>query len=76
MPLTLMQLNAQQSLCRDREWVWNHPGEIDYLTRIAEPDVALITNASGAHLEGLGSVEQWRAPKGKIICGLKQHGTA
>src|SRR5574340_176802 len=48
MPLTLLQLNAQHRYAVI-EMGMNHPGEIDYLTRIACPDVALITNASGAH---------------------------
>ncbi len=32
----------------------NHAGEIDYLTRLARADVAIVNNASGAHLAGLG----------------------
>ena len=75
MPLTLLQLNAQHRYAVI-EMGMNHPGEIDYLTHIASPDVALITNASGAHLEGLGSVEAVARAKGEIFAGLKPHGTA
>ncbi|MCR4298437.1 MAG: UDP-N-acetylmuramoyl-tripeptide--D-alanyl-D-alanine ligase [Gallionella sp.] len=75
MPLTLLQLNAQHRYAVI-EMGMNHPGEIDYLTHIACPDVALITNASGAHLEGLGSVEAVARAKGEIFAGLKQRGTA
>ncbi|MDH4286450.1 MAG: UDP-N-acetylmuramoyl-tripeptide--D-alanyl-D-alanine ligase, partial [Gallionella sp.] len=75
MPLTLLQLNAQHRYAVI-EMGMNHPGEIDYLTRIAAPDVALITNASGAHLAGLGSVEAVALAKGEIFAGLKPHGTA
>ncbi|MDO8262596.1 MAG: UDP-N-acetylmuramoyl-tripeptide--D-alanyl-D-alanine ligase [Gallionella sp.] len=75
MPLTLLQMNAQHRYAVI-EMGMNHPGEIDYLTRIAAPDVALITNASGAHLEGLGSVEAVARAKGEIFAGLKHHGTA
>ncbi|OGS96539.1 MAG: UDP-N-acetylmuramoyl-tripeptide--D-alanyl-D-alanine ligase [Gallionellales bacterium RIFCSPLOWO2_02_FULL_57_47] len=75
MPLTLLQLNAQHRYAVI-EMGMNHPGEIDYLTRIAAPDVALITNASGAHLEGLGSVEAVARAKGEIFAGLKSHGAA
>jgi len=75
MPLTLLQLNAQHRYAVI-EMGMNHPGEIDYLTHIACPDVALITNASGAHLEGLGSVEAVAHAKGEIFAGLKPQGTA
>jgi UDP-N-acetylmuramoyl-tripeptide--D-alanyl-D-alanine ligase len=75
MPLTLLQLNAQHRYAVI-EMGMNHPGEIDYLTRIACPDIALITNASGAHLAGLGSVEAVARAKGEILDGLRQRGTA
>ena len=75
MPHTLLQLNAQHRYAVI-EMGMNHPGEIDYLARIACQDVALINNASGAHLEGLGSVEAVAQAKGEILCGLKPHGTA
>ncbi len=75
MPLTLLQLNAAHRYAVI-EMGMNHPGEIDYLTRIAVPDVALINNASGAHLEGLGSVEAVAQAKGEIFAGLRHHGTA
>jgi UDP-N-acetylmuramyl pentapeptide synthase len=54
----------------------NHPGEIDYLTRIARPDVALVNNALRAHLEGLGSVEAVARAKGEIYAGLSDDGIA
>ena len=75
MPMTLLQLNAQHRYAVI-EMGMNHPGEIDYLTQIACPDVALITNASGAHLAGLGSVEAVARAKGEIFAGLQQRGTA
>ena len=35
----------------------NHPGEIYYLTNIANPDIAAVINVYPAHLEGFGSLE-------------------
>ncbi|HEX7455111.1 MAG TPA: UDP-N-acetylmuramoyl-tripeptide--D-alanyl-D-alanine ligase [Gallionella sp.] len=75
MPLTLLQLNAQHRYAVI-EMGMNHPGEIDYLTRIACPQVALINNASGAHLEGMGSVEAVALAKGEIFSGLQYEGSA
>ena len=75
MPLTLLRLNRNHRYAVI-EMGMNHAGEIDYLTRIAEPDIALINNASGAHLEGLGSVEAVARAKGEIFAGLKHNGTA
>jgi len=75
MPLTLLQLHATHRYAVI-EMGMNHPGEIDYLTHIALPDVALITNASGAHLEGLGTVEAVAQAKGEIFAGLKYQGIA
>lgn len=54
----------------------NHPGEIDYLTRLACPDVAIINNAGSAHLAGLGSVEAVARAKGEIFAGLPPQGIA
>ncbi|MBO1927217.1 UDP-N-acetylmuramoyl-tripeptide--D-alanyl-D-alanine ligase [Thiomicrorhabdus sp. 6S2-11] len=48
----------------------NHPEEIRYLTNIAEPDITLITNVAGAHLEGFGSLQGVVETKGEIIEGL------
>lgn len=52
----------------------NHPGEIDYLTRIALPDVAVLNNAGRAHLEGFGSLEGVARAKAEIIRGLPADG--
>ena len=75
MPLTLLQLRAEHRYAVI-EMGMNHPMEIDYLTRIASPDVALVNNATGAHLQGLGSVEGVARAKGEIFAGLRGHGTA
>ncbi len=75
MPLTLLQMNATHRYAVI-EMGMNHSGEIDYLSRIATPDVALINNASSAHLQGLGSVEAIARAKGEIFAGLRHHGTA
>ena len=54
----------------------NHLGEIDYLVRIAQPDVAVITNVGDAHIGNLGSRENILRAKCEIFHGLKKGGTA
>lgn len=50
----------------------NHPGEIAYLSKIAAPDIALITNVRPAHLHGFGSLEIITAEKLAISRGLRK----
>ncbi len=73
LPLTLLRIQDQEFAVV--EMGANHPGEIATLSRIASPDVALITNAGRAHLEGFGSVEGVARAKGEIVQGLSQDGT-
>lgn len=54
----------------------NHAGEIANLTALAEPNVAVITNAAPAHLEGFGTLEEVANAKGEIFQGLQVGGTA
>ncbi len=49
----------------------NAPGEIAHLSKIANPDIALITNIHPAHLQGFGSIENIIKEKASIAIGLK-----
>lgn len=49
-------------------------GEIDYLTNIAKPDIALITNIGCSHIGRLGSRENILKAKTEILNGLKDGG--
>jgi UDP-N-acetylmuramoyl-tripeptide--D-alanyl-D-alanine ligase/UDP-N-acetylmuramyl-tripeptide synthetase len=73
LPLTLLEAGDEEYLIL--EMGANHPGEIAYLTAIARPEVAAITNAGRAHLEGFGSLEGVARAKGEIAQGLRQDGT-
>jgi UDP-N-acetylmuramoyl-tripeptide--D-alanyl-D-alanine ligase len=75
MPLTLLRLREGDKYAVI-EMGMNHKGEISYLTRIARPTVALITNAAEAHLAGLGTVEDVARAKGEIYSGLADDGVA
>ncbi|MCX7672907.1 MAG: UDP-N-acetylmuramoyl-tripeptide--D-alanyl-D-alanine ligase [Thiobacillaceae bacterium] len=74
-PLTLLRLTPAHRY-GVIEMGMNHAGEIDYLTRLAQPDAALVNNAQRAHLEGLGSVEAIARAKGEIYAGLRADGVA
>lgn len=52
----------------------NHPGEIAPLSKIAAPDIALITNIYPTHMEGFGSIEAIIKEKTSIADGLKSGG--
>ena len=75
LPLTLLQLSD------DHKWAvvemgMNHFGEIERLSNIAVPDIALITNTSGAHLEGLKDVDGVARAKAEIFRRMNRNGTA
>ena len=50
-------------------------GEIAHTVAAAGPEVAVITNAGEAHLEGFGSYENIVQGKGEIIDGVTESGT-
>ncbi len=54
----------------------NHQDEIDYLAGITRPQVAMITNAGEAHLEGFGGLDGVAKGKGELFARLKVGDTA
>lgn len=74
-PQMLLRLRQQHQYAVI-EMGMNHVGEIAYLTRLAKPNVAVITNAGAAHIEGLGSIEAVARAKAEIFAGLDRSGTA
>ncbi|MBM5572188.1 MULTISPECIES: UDP-N-acetylmuramoyl-tripeptide--D-alanyl-D-alanine ligase [Deefgea] len=75
LPLTLLGIRSEHRFVV-AEMGMNHFGEIDYLTHIARPDVAVVNNAGAAHLEALGSVAGVAKAKGEIFAGLVHDGVA
>ena len=53
----------------------SEPGEIELLSRLAEPDIAVITMIGESHLANFGSREKIAAAKLEILTGLKAQGT-
>jgi UDP-N-acetylmuramoyl-tripeptide--D-alanyl-D-alanine ligase len=75
MPLTLLRLREEHRFAVI-EMGMNHEGEIDYLTHIAQPTVAVVNNAQRAHVGILGSIEAIARAKGEIYAGLRGSGVA
>ncbi len=74
-PLTLTRLRSDHRYAVI-EMGMNHLGEIEYLSGLARPTIALITNAAEAHLAGVGTVEDVAHAKGEIFTGLSRGGIA
>ncbi len=75
MPLILLRLRDTHQYAVI-EMGMNHMGEIAYLTRLAKPSVAVITNAGAAHIQGLGTIQAVAHAKGEILAGLDAQGVA
>ncbi|HPD45250.1 MAG TPA: UDP-N-acetylmuramoyl-tripeptide--D-alanyl-D-alanine ligase [Anaerohalosphaeraceae bacterium] len=73
-PLTILSTEAEDEFLV-MELGSNAPGEIGYLTRIARPDIAVVTNVYPAHLEGFGTLENIVREKASIGEGLADGGT-
>jgi UDP-N-acetylmuramoyl-tripeptide--D-alanyl-D-alanine ligase len=75
MPLTILSSTGKEDFWV-LEMAMRGPGEIEYLTKIARPHVAVVTNVAGAHLGRLGSLEAVARAKGEIFGGLNATGIA
>ena len=74
LPLTILSLDKDNEVLV-LEMGMNHLKEISYLTSIAKPDVAVITNVGTAHIGNLGSRENILKAKLEILEGLNPNGT-
>lgn len=69
LPYTILSMPADTEVAV-LEMGMNHRHEIEVLTKIVMPDIALITNVGEAHLEHLGSREEIAKAKMEIAMGL------
>jgi UDP-N-acetylmuramoyl-tripeptide--D-alanyl-D-alanine ligase len=69
LPLTLFRLRPEHRWAAV-ELGMNHFGEIARLTKIAVPEIGLITNIGPAHLEGVGSLDGVRRAKGELVAEM------
>lgn len=73
LPLTLLGADSSAEIVI-AELGSNNPGEISNLTRIAAPDIAIVTNVHPAHLEGFGDLQTIIREKSSISQGLASDG--
>lgn len=73
LPLTILQLEEDTEIAV-LEMGMSGRGEIELLSNIAKPDVAIITNIGEAHLQDLGSRKAIAEAKLEITSGLKKDG--
>jgi UDP-N-acetylmuramoyl-tripeptide--D-alanyl-D-alanine ligase len=74
-PLTLFNLRAHHRIAVV-ELGMNHPGEIAYLSQLAQPTVALVNNAQREHQEFMGTVEAVAHENGAVLQALPAEGVA
>ncbi len=74
-PLTLLKLNPSHRTAVIELGMSNF-GEIELLTRLAAPDVGVITNIGPAHLEFLRSLDGVAEAKGELLATMRPDGTA
>ncbi len=74
-PLTLLRIEAQHEYAVI-EMGANKAGEIAFSANATRPDIALLTGASAAHVEGFGSLQGIVEAKGEIIDSLSAEGVA
>ena len=71
LPLTILRLQDEEVAVI--EMGMNHLGEISYLSKIAKPDISVITNVGTAHIGNLGSRENILKAKLEILEGAKEN---
>ena len=54
----------------------NGPGQIAFLARLVDPDVALVTNVLPVHLEFFDSIDDIAAAKGELFAVLRENATS
>lgn len=73
LPLTILGLEEDTEIAV-LEMGMSSRGEIDFLTRLARPEAAIITNIGESHLLDLGSREGIAEAKLEIVNGLRDNG--
>jgi len=73
LPLQVLRISEEDSVAV-LEMGMNEEGEIRRLTKIAEPNIGIITNVNPAHLEKLHNVENVARAKGELFEEIRKDG--
>lgn len=73
-PLTLLRIREEHDVAVVEMGI-NHFGEMHRLSRMAVPDIVVMTNIGDCHLEALGSREGILKAKSEIFDFMKENGT-
>ena len=71
-PLSLLELDPTHQVSV-LEMGMSYHGELARLAEIADPDIGVLTNVSGAHLAHFTSVDDVAAAKGELFAGMRQN---
>ncbi|HJQ67580.1 MAG TPA: UDP-N-acetylmuramoyl-tripeptide--D-alanyl-D-alanine ligase [Blastocatellia bacterium] len=81
LPLSVLKMETDGARASDFDFAvfemgMNHKGEISELTRIAPPDLGLVTIVAPVHLEFFPSVDAIAEAKAEMVGGIKPGGVA
>ena len=66
LPMTLLRLGRENQIAVVELGI-NHPGEMDFLSGIAQPDVVVMTNIGDSHIEAFGCRENTLKAKAEVF---------
>ncbi len=81
LPLSILKMESDEWHASDFDYAvlemgMNHKGEIARLTKIAPPDVGVVTIVAPAHLEFFASIDEIAEAKAELVAGLNTNGVA
>lgn len=69
-PLSILKMEPQHQVAV-LEMGMSYHGELTRLAAIADPDIGVLTNVSGAHLAHFTSIEDVASAKGELFAGMR-----
>ncbi|MCZ2723093.1 UDP-N-acetylmuramoyl-tripeptide--D-alanyl-D-alanine ligase [Marinomonas sp. 15G1-11] len=73
-PKTLLDLSEDHQVAII-ETGTSYPGEIEKMGRVITPDIAVLTNASGCHYSGFGTLDAIAKEKGALLSSTSRSGS-